>query len=108
MLLVRTTTPPRSRATRFAAALAAALVVLAALASVADARAFSQRFGQLARGDLSSASNSILTCTGGGGGSSSCSQARAGTGSVLDNANWDMVDIDVDGDGTTFNSSTAD
>ncbi|HEX8052125.1 MAG TPA: hypothetical protein VF517_03970, partial [Thermoleophilaceae bacterium] len=84
-------------------------MVLAALASTASARTFSQRFGEVARGDLSIAANSSLSCPSSGStNGNSCYQTRNGTGNVLDNAGVVMTNVDVDSDGATFNSTTSD
>ncbi|HEX8648665.1 MAG TPA: hypothetical protein VF715_17350, partial [Thermoleophilaceae bacterium] len=90
-------------------ALAAAMLAAALMAPAASAeRAFSQRFGQVARGDVRIAANSILSCiTSDKHGGNTCPEARSGSGD-LDNAAWDMEQIDTDLDITTFNSSTAD
>jgi hypothetical protein len=92
------------------AVLAAALLAAALLAPAASAdRAFTQRFGQIARGDVHIAANTVMSCPSSGStNSNSCYQARLGTGSTLDNAAWTITHVDVDGDATTFNSSTAD
>ncbi|HEX8742497.1 MAG TPA: hypothetical protein VF712_05140 [Thermoleophilaceae bacterium] len=91
--------------------MAAALSLLAAVgagAASAD-RVFSQRFGQLARGDVRIAANSILSCPSSGStNGNSCFQTRNGTGNILDNAGVTMTNVDVDLDIATFNSSTAD
>ncbi|HEX8742294.1 MAG TPA: hypothetical protein VF712_04090 [Thermoleophilaceae bacterium] len=85
------------------AALAAGLALFPSAAS-AD-RAFSLRYGAVERGDVTMASNTIVTCPEG---AANCASARAGTGTVLRNSAWVMVPIDVDGDPSTFDSSSAD
>ncbi len=85
----------------------AALIALSAFAAAASARTFSQRFGQVARGDVALAANSSLTCTGGGTAPAPATRLGPARATCSDNASWAMVNIDVDSDGTTFNSSTA-
>jgi hypothetical protein len=89
-----------------AALLLAGLGALPGTASAAD-RAFAQRFQTHTRGNIAMAANSLLTCPDS---APTCASARAGSGSSadLDNNDWAMTNVDVDGDPTTFNSSSAD
>src|SRR5256714_14195645 len=80
------------------------LAVGASLAPAASAdRAFTSRFAQMARGDVTIVANTIMSCPSG----ASCTQSRAGTGSSLNNQDFTMSYVDVDSDGTTFDSSSA-
>lgn len=90
---------------RIVAAFAAVTVLAVAGASSAYADAFAQRAGGLwtIHGDVAMAGNGVLSCPTGAVG---CSAARGGTGHV-DNNDWVMANIDVDGDPATFNSSSA-
>src|SRR5207248_8710406 len=94
------------RARGRALALTACFLGLAALlAPTASAdRAFTSRFGQMARGDVTMAGNTVMTCPGNG---SACVNGRAGTGSSLNNEDFTMAYVDVDSDATTFDSSSA-
>ncbi|HEX8053437.1 MAG TPA: hypothetical protein VF517_10630 [Thermoleophilaceae bacterium] len=86
------------------AALVVGLAVLPAASASAD-RAYSLRYGQVERGDITTAANTIVTCPEG---APNCANARNGTGTVLRNSAWVMVPIDIDSDSTTFDSSSAD
>ena len=90
---------------RIVAAFAAVTVLAFAGAASAHADPFAQRAGGLwtIHGDIAMAGNGVLSCPTGAAG---CSAARAGSGHV-DNNDWVMANIDVDGDPTTFNSSSA-
>jgi hypothetical protein len=84
-----------------------ALLVLSAalMPSAASAdRPFTSRFAQMARGDVVIASNTVMTCPGSG---AACTQGKAGTGGSLNNQDFNMTYVDVDGDASTFDSSTA-
>ena len=86
------------------AALGLALgLVLAAMPASAAPQAFDPpRFQTKARGDISYASNTLMTCPDGG----SCSAARAGTNNANNNS-YQMKYVDVDDNPNTFNSSQA-
>ena len=86
-------------------AAAFALVVLTALAAgPAQADPFAQRAGAWTiHGDIALAGNSVLSCPSGAQG---CAAARDGSGRVNDN-DWQMADVDIDGDPATFDSSSA-
>ena len=90
---------------RIVAAFAAVTVLAVSGAPSAYADAFAQRSGALwtIHGDIALAGNGVLSCPTGAAG---CSAARGGTGHV-DNNDWVMANVDVDGDATTFNSSSA-
>lgn len=97
--------------TRSARALALAALLLAMAAAPAGAqvvRAFTPRFTTNQPGDITLIGNTIMTCSGGGGGPNSCANGRNGTGNNVNNNDFNMVYVDVDGDGTTFSSSSAD
>ena len=79
-----------------AIALAAALLMTTA----AQAADFQQRFGVNDSGDITLIGNALLTCPSG----SSCTTAKAGSGQ---NNNFAMVNVDTDGDPTTFNNFSA-
>src|SRR3712207_613336 len=86
--------------------LVAALAACSLLAALADAaladRAFSNRFQVTQRGDVAMAGNTSITCPS----SNSCDTAVAGGGTNTNGA-YAMTNVDVDANGTTFNSSTA-
>jgi hypothetical protein len=86
------------------AALVVGLAVLPAAPASAD-RAYSLRYGQVERGDIAMAANTIVTCPEG---APNCANARNATGTVLRNSAWVMVPIDIDSDPSTFDSSSAD
>ena len=90
---------------RIVAAFAAVTVLAVAGASSASADAFAQRPEALwtIHGDVALAGNGVLSCPTAAVG---CSAARGGTGHV-DNNDWVMANVDVDGDAATFNSSSA-
>src|SRR2546421_10436193 len=78
-----------------------ASATLLAPAASAD-RSFTQRFGQIDRGDIMTVGNTILTCPTA---AANCTTARAG-GSYA-NESFTMGDVDVHADPTTFDSSRA-
>jgi len=83
-----------------------ALALLAGAATPAAAqvvRAFAPRFTTNAPGDITLIGNTIMSCTGGGG----CTNGRNGTGGNIDDNDFNMQYVDIDGDGTTFSSSRA-
>jgi Protein of unknown function (DUF3344) len=89
-----------------AAAPSAALVALLVLGAGAPAasadRAFSTRYTRSDHGGIAMAANTLLTCQP----SATCTAALARTG-TLTNGDFAMRHVDVDGTGTTFNSSRA-
>jgi uncharacterized repeat protein (TIGR01451 family) len=90
--------------------LAPLLVLLAvvALAPPASAdRAFSVRFTTNAQGDITGTGNSLLTCRTDDSGCPAARDGDAQHGSPLDNNDRFMTWVDVDGDRSTFNSSSA-
>uniref|UniRef100_A0A832I359 DUF11 domain-containing protein n=1 Tax=Eiseniibacteriota bacterium TaxID=2212470 RepID=A0A832I359_UNCEI len=96
-----------ARAARRAAA-AAALALAAASVAAAPAaaqvvRAFTPRFSTNDNGDIALIGNTLMSCTGGGG----CTNGRNGTGGSVNNNDFSMQYVDVDGDATTFASSRA-
>lgn len=87
-------------------ALLAAALLLTASAPAAHAqivRAFTTRFSTSNTGDVTMIGNTLMTCSGGG----TCTNGRNGTGGSVNNNNFTMVYVDVDGDASTFNSSTS-
>jgi len=91
-----------------ALALAALALALAAAPAAAQVvRAFTPRFATNQPGDITLVGNTIMTCSGGGNGANSCNSGRNGTGNNVNNNDFTMVYVDVDGDATTFSSSSA-
>jgi hypothetical protein len=92
---------------RAAAVLAASVAALAALALALTAapasadRSFAQRFATTDHGQVLTAANTVLMCSGSG---SACRAAQNGT-SADDNNDFTMDYVDVDSDSATFNSS---
>ena len=94
-----------ARPVRIVMALLAASVLLLAVAGPAYAeRDFSPRFSENVQGDIAIAANTVMTCPDS---DPACSAAQTGTGSKLNNNQFNMRFVDVDGDPSTFNSSTA-
>jgi len=93
----------------------AAFSLVFSLASIGDAqaRSFTARFSQDLSGNITFAANSLMTCSTTGQHGSSCSASRNNTGlgsaadATLTNNYYDMVNVDVDGDPSTSNSSSA-
>ena len=85
-----------------------ALVTAAALASpaLAQERPFESRFSTNDTGDIAVIGNTLMTCQAS---AALCAtvQAGGGTGAQTSNNAYDMDFVDVDGDPTTANSSTA-
>jgi uncharacterized repeat protein (TIGR01451 family) len=77
----------------------------------AATRAFSPRFSANSNGDIYLIGNTAMTCNSGAGAlnNAACANARAGigTGTQLNNNDYSMIFVDIDGDGTTFQSSSA-
>lgn len=82
--------------------LALVLLLLAAPAAHAD-RDFQKRYGESIHGDIRLAGNKLVDCPDS---NASCAGARAGTTTLFNN-DIQMVRVDIDGDATTFNSSSA-
>jgi uncharacterized repeat protein (TIGR01451 family) len=90
---------------RHARAVAAAFAACALLALPARAqivRNFTPRFTTNQSGDVTLIGNTLMTCSGGG-----CANGQNGNGGLLNDNDFTMVYVDVDGDATTFNSSSA-
>jgi hypothetical protein len=92
----------------------ALLVALAASIGTAGAVAgvevpFASQFATSARGGVATAGNTLMTCPDLGGTEAKCLESRAGTatGAGLNNNAYAMERVDIDGDPTTFGSSTA-
>ena len=98
----RTRRPTRAHA-RLAAALVALVALLAAAPPAAADRAPEVRYSSVARGDVTYVANTLLTCPGNGG---TCRDARNGSDPTATN-DVAMAYVDVDADGTTFASSSA-
>jgi len=79
------------------------LALLPALAEAQVARTFVPRFNVQTTGDVTLIGNTLMTCSGGG----QCPAARNGGTGNVSNQNFTMQYVDVDGDASTFSSSTA-
>lgn len=96
--------------------LAALFLLLSNRSALAAERAFTLRYDVLAPGaNLAQIGNSLTTCASGTNNlrysSLSCAETQGGDNGSNDwwyNDEYRIVNIDVDGDGATFNSSTAD
>ncbi|MEM1093845.1 MAG: T9SS type A sorting domain-containing protein [Bacteroidota bacterium] len=75
------------------------LVTLPAYAQVS--RTFTPRFSTNANGNITFVANALTTCSGGG----SCTAAQ--NGAVRQNNSFNGINIDIDGVGSTFNSSSS-
>ncbi len=85
-------------------ALLAGVFAVPAPAGAADTP-FSQRYAQTMRGSIEAVGNQLLTCPTAAAG---CTNAQNRTGAVgTMNNNYNMGYVDIDGDGSTVNSSTA-
>jgi uncharacterized repeat protein (TIGR01451 family) len=82
----------------------AACVLLAPAASAQVVRAFTARYSINAPGDITLLGNTMMSCSGNG---SACRNGQGGTGGSTDDNDFNMAYVDVDADGTTFSSSTA-
>ena len=88
----------------FFVALLAGVFAVPAPAGAADTP-FSQRYAQTMRGSIEAVGNQLLTCPTA---ASGCTNAQNRTGAVgTMNNNYNMGYVDIDGDGSTVNSSTA-
>src|SRR3954468_7661783 len=88
-----------------------AVLACALLPATASAATFTKRFSQNDSGDITIAANSLLTCPPGATNSSAitCEAAKSatsGSAGLADN-DFDMRSLDVDGDASTFDSSSA-
>lgn len=94
-----------------ASACAVAVVFILSLATSAYAqvtRNFTPRFSINAKGNIVFAANANTTCSTSGSNGSSCNDAKAGNGgSRNQNNDFTIIHVDVDSDGSTFNSSRA-
>ena len=79
-------------------------LLLAVAGPAAADRPFSPRFTQNVQGAITFAANTVMTCPDS---DSRCPAAQAGTGSTLNNNQFNMRYVDIDGDPATFNSSSA-
>ncbi len=86
-------------------AILAFLISSTAFIGNVSARNFAKRFDDTLNGTILSGSNVLITCEAS---NALCSGAQNFTGPVYQNGPFNMVNIDVDGDGSTFNSSSAD
>ncbi len=77
--------------------------------SPAAIRAFTQRYSSNATGDIHLIGNTAMTCDPAGTNGGVCLNARDGIGAVnaLNNNNYSMIFVDIDGDPSTFQSSSA-
>jgi uncharacterized repeat protein (TIGR01451 family) len=80
-----------------------ALLVLPAISRAQVVRAFTPRYTANLAGDITLIGNTLMTCGGGG----SCANGQNGTGGSVNNNDFSMQYVDVDGVGATFNSSEA-
>src|SRR5262245_54681490 len=69
---------------------------------------FTPRFSTNDTGDIVLVSNTVLRANPAGVNGSQAANAQNGVGSPLDNNSFTMINVDVDDDSTTFNSSRAD
>lgn len=85
--------------------LAAAASLLVTSSASAD-RAFSARYATNDNGAIAVAANTLISCAA----SSNCTTARNEplTGTTWDNQDFNMTYVDIDGDSSTSNSSSAD
>ncbi|TFH69921.1 Ig-like domain-containing protein [Cellulomonas sp. HD19AZ1] len=82
-----------------------ALVGLAAPAAAAEYRPFGSVFSTNTNGEILLSANTLMTCTTG---ANNCAAVRDGSSSTnLSNNDHTMRYVDVDGDASTFNSSSA-
>jgi len=72
-------------------------------ASAQIVRNFTPRYTSNGNGDITLIGNTIMTCNGNG----QCSKGQQGTGGNVDDNDFTMVYVDVDGDPSTFSSSSA-
>ncbi|MGA8516426.1 MAG: hypothetical protein WB821_16815, partial [Burkholderiaceae bacterium] len=86
-----------------------ALVWLCIPSAQAATRVFSPRFTLNAAGDITIAANSSLACSTvtGATGAATCAAVRANSAGTDTNNNFTMINIDVDGNASTVNSSSA-
>ena len=93
-----------SRALRHILVIAIAMLLMAGggVAQAAD-KAFSVRWAQTMRGDVLALGNTSLSCPTA---NANCANARNRVGSYNNN-DFTMANVDIDGDGSTFNSSRA-
>jgi uncharacterized repeat protein (TIGR01451 family) len=86
--------------------LAAVLLGLSSPVQAAVVRNFTSRFSTNDTGDIQIVGNTLVTCPTA---ASNCLSAQNGTatGAALNNNNYSMINVDVDADSTTFNSSSA-
>jgi hypothetical protein len=81
------------------------LAVLAGpVASASADRTFAPRYQTHARGNITMAANTLLSCPTG---AANCDNARNGVAGSPTNNSWVMSHVDADSDPTTFDSSTA-
>ena len=88
--------------------LAAAALVVVCAGALTPVRAqvvrpFTARFSTNDTGDVVLVGNTLMSCTSG----NPCTNARNGSGTSLNNNDFRMGYVDVDADGSTFNSSQA-
>jgi uncharacterized repeat protein (TIGR01451 family) len=79
------------------------VLLAAGTAHAQVARTFTPRFHTQVPGDVTLVGNTLMTCSGGG----QCAGAQAGGSGNVNNQNFTMLYVDVDGDPATFSSSTA-
>lgn len=79
------------------------LLIGASLARAQIVRSFTPRISANQSGDITLIGNTLMSCTNG----AACSNARNGTSGNTNNINFTSQYVDIDGDGSTFSSSTA-
>ncbi len=67
-------------------------------------RSFTPRISANLSGDITLIGNTLMSCSGNG----QCPNGRNGTGGSINDNNYTMQYVDIDGDASTFSSSTAD
>lgn len=99
---------PRRRLALLVSVTALSLAALAQTALAAVEQPFGARFSANARGDVTIAANTLMTCPDAGGSEAECLTAReGGAGPSLNNNGYTMELVDVDADAGTFDSSRA-
>ncbi len=78
-------------------------LLFASQASAQVARTITPRFNVQTPGDVTLIGNTLMSCTGGG----QCAGAQGGGNGNVNNQNFTMQYVDVDGDPSTFSSSSA-
>lgn len=89
-------------------ALLATLLTVASPVQALEIRSFSKVFSTNTNGDILIAANTLMTCsTTSGVNASTCAAARDATSGTSKNNDYNSQFVDIDGDATTFDSSSA-